>query len=173
MATSIFSRKLDLVYLIYFMTHIPVMFLMDLQTIYPASITPRFLTSIKDFYIETYHDQFFVSPPIYFQLFIWLELVVHVPVSFWAVGALLKETPTTPLILLLYSLEVLLTTLVCIYEYLHWPISSAQKWSLTTLYGPYILLSLVMFVDMYNRLYKLVWRQAAGRKSTAGAKKRL
>jgi hypothetical protein len=63
---------------------------MDLQTIYPASITPKFLTSIKDYYIETYHDQFFVSPPIYFQLFIWLELVVHVPVSFWAVGALLK-----------------------------------------------------------------------------------
>jgi hypothetical protein len=63
---------------------------MDLQTIYPASITPKFLISIKEFYIETYHDQFFVSPPIYFQLFIWLELAVHVPVSFWAVGALLK-----------------------------------------------------------------------------------
>ncbi|KAB8292533.1 hypothetical protein EYC80_008243 [Monilinia laxa] len=127
MATSIFTRKLDLLYLVYFITHIPVMFLMDLQALYPPSLTPSFLTSIKNFYITTYNDQFFISPPIYFQLFIWLELLVHVPVSFWAIGGLLRDSPQTPLLLLPYSLEVFLTTLICIHEYLYWPLSPAPK----------------------------------------------
>ncbi|RAL58953.1 hypothetical protein DID88_009244 [Monilinia fructigena] len=152
MATSIFTRKLDLLYLVYFSTHIPVMFLMDLQALYPPSLTPTFLTSIKNFYITTYNDQFFISPPIYFQLFIWLELLVHVPVSFWAIGGLLRDSPQTPLVLLPYSFEVFLTTLICIHEYLYWPLSPRQKLDLTTLYGPYILLSTIMCIDMYKRL---------------------
>ncbi|KAG4024951.1 hypothetical protein MFRU_077g00180 [Monilinia fructicola] len=152
MPTSIFTRKLDLLYLVYFIIHIPVMFLMDLQTLYPPSLTPTFLTSIKNFYITTYNDQFFISPPSYFILFTWLELLVHVPVSFWAIRALLRDSPQTPLLLLPYSLETFLTTLICMHEYLYWPLSARQKIDLTTLYGPYILLSLIMCIDMYKRL---------------------
>ncbi|KAF7857933.1 hypothetical protein EAF04_009290 [Stromatinia cepivora] len=167
MATSIFTRKLDLGYLIYFLTHIPIMFLMDLQALYPPHLTPSFLTTIKTYYITTYHDIFFISPPIYFKLFIWLELLVHVPVSFWAVGGLLRDSPQTPLILLPYALEVFLSTLVCIHEYLYWPIPLSQKIDLTTLYGPYILLSIIMFIDMSIRLSHIISTSTSPSPSTS------
>ena len=63
---------------------------MDLQSLYPASLTPSFLTAIKDSHIANYNDLFFVSPPIYFNLFVWLECLIHLPVSFWAIRGLLK-----------------------------------------------------------------------------------
>lgn len=63
---------------------------MDLQSLYPASLTPSFLTAIKNSHIANYNDLFFVSPPIYFNLFVWLECLIHLPVSFWAIGGLLR-----------------------------------------------------------------------------------
>ena len=48
------------------------------------------MNDIRTFYIETYHDRFFSSPPAWFTMYLWLELVYHVPLSFWAVGALLR-----------------------------------------------------------------------------------
>ncbi|ATZ57999.1 hypothetical protein BCIN_15g04950 [Botrytis cinerea B05.10] len=164
MASSILDRKLDLLYLIYFFLHIPVMFLMDLQSLYPASLTPSFLTAIKDFHIANYNDLFFVSPPIYFNLFVWLECLIHLPVSFWAIRGLLKDSPRIPLILLPYALETFLTTLVCMHEYVYWPIPRYQKIDLTKLYGPYIMLSMVMAIDMFIRLWRVVSASSVAKK---------
>lgn len=49
------------------------------------------MNDIRTFYIETYHDRFFSHPPAWFTMYLWLELVYHVPLSFWAVGALLRS----------------------------------------------------------------------------------
>lgn len=110
MPSSILSRKTDILYLIFFLIHIPVMFCkhpsspfpnpppnhkslntgVDLTPLYPLHLKPEFMTTLRTWYIQTYRDQFFVSPPAWFDLYMYMELIYHVPLSFWAVGALLR-----------------------------------------------------------------------------------
>jgi len=62
----------------------------DLYPFYPESIRPAFMTTLRQFYITTYADRLFTQPPAWFSLYAWMELVYHVPLSFWAVGALVR-----------------------------------------------------------------------------------
>jgi hypothetical protein len=64
---------------------------MDLQAIYPPFMVPGFMLSLKNFYINTYKDQFFVETPPFFKLFIWSELFFQAPVMFWALGGLYRS----------------------------------------------------------------------------------
>ncbi|RWA10942.1 hypothetical protein EKO27_g4162 [Xylaria grammica] len=99
---------LDRVYLVYFLIHIPVMFLVDLVPLYPASLwvpadAPlHALWHLRQYYIENYNDQFFLPPPAeipsFFPLFAFFELVFHLPVSLWAARApLARYRPPRPL----------------------------------------------------------------------------
>ena len=91
MTLPIWKRKHDLIYLIFFLTHIPIMFCKSLffsartannrlamhveidvsdmnarcrpYTLYPAALKPAFMTNLRAWYITTYRDQFFSSPP--------------------------------------------------------------------------------------------------------------
>jgi len=145
---------MDLLYLIFFFIHVPIMFTVDLVPLYPASLTPEFLLSIRADYIATYSDQFFVSPPPFFTLYMWMEVFFHVPVSVWAVGALLRDDSKTPLVMLVWAVQTALTTGTCVYDYMHWVPSGAE--TLNALYLPYLALSIVMCVDFYWRLSKQI-----------------
>lgn len=57
-----------------------------------------------------------------------------------------KDDRKTPLVLLIYGLQTLLTTAVCIADYASWTlIDTAAKWNLSTLYGPYLILGMFSF----------------------------
>ncbi|KAH8804903.1 integral membrane protein-like protein [Xylogone sp. PMI_703] len=165
MVRSILSRKRDLAYLIYFVIHLPIMFLVDLQGLYPPSIVPKFMTNITDFHKNTYKDQFFVSPPPFFKLFMWLELLYHVPMCLWSYSGLVNDSPKTPILLLIYAVQTFVTTATCIADYVTWDLTFDEKMNLTTLYGPYLALSLFMGVDMYFRLVSLVSKGAIQEKA--------
>ncbi|EME43808.1 hypothetical protein DOTSEDRAFT_151328 [Dothistroma septosporum NZE10] len=158
MAKSIISRKRDIAYLIFFLIHIPIIFCkppcsVDITPLYPASIKPQFMIDLRQWYITTYRDQFFVSPPAWFTLYMWMELFYHVPLSVWAVGALLRDDPKVPVHLLAYAVQTAITTATCIADYLSWnSVSNAEKIELGKLYVPYLALSVFMGVDMYGRL---------------------
>lgn len=64
---------------------------MDLQAIYPASSVPGFMLSLKNFYVNTYKDQFFVQTPPFFKMFMWSELLFQAPVMMWALGGLYRS----------------------------------------------------------------------------------
>lgn len=49
------------------------------------------MTSLRQWYITTYRDQFFIAPPAWFTMYTWMELLYHVPLSVWAVGALIRS----------------------------------------------------------------------------------
>ncbi|KAI9841962.1 MAG: hypothetical protein M1837_000282 [Sclerophora amabilis] len=67
------------------------MFLVDLTPLYPTGIKqPTFIAALRAFYIDAYQDRFFTDPPVWFVAYIWLEALYHVPLSIWAVGALVK-----------------------------------------------------------------------------------
>ncbi|RMY04258.1 hypothetical protein D0868_07042 [Hortaea werneckii] len=145
------------------------------------------MNDIRTFYIDTYHDRFFSHPPAWFTMYLWLELVYHVPLSFWAVGALRRGSycdlmwnawrksssllilgdPKVPAHLLVFAVQTALTTSTCIADYLSWSeYSNAEKIELGKLYVPYLALSVFMGVDMWTRLIKSI-----GGPSKAGRKK--
>ncbi|KAF2137992.1 uncharacterized protein K452DRAFT_256741 [Aplosporella prunicola CBS 121167] len=150
---SILFRKRDLLYLIFFCIHLPVMFLVDLTPLYPESMKPVFMMSLRKYYIDTYQDQFFIAPPAWFRMYMWMELLYHAPLCVWAIGALMRNDPKIPLQLLLYACQTGMTTITCIADYLSWKsFSSNQKLRLGALYVPYLALSVFMGVDMLGRL---------------------
>lgn len=129
----------------------------DLQTIYPPWLVPEILQTVKAFYINKYHDRFFIEPNPFFLLFIWIELVYQAPVMIWGLRALYSNSSKIPLVLLPYALLTFLTTLTCMVEYSFWPqLNTREKLHLTSLYAPYLFLSAFMGIDMYLRLNKLI-----------------
>ncbi|KAK6428066.1 hypothetical protein LTR95_015796 [Oleoguttula sp. CCFEE 5521] len=156
---SILSRKRDLLYLAFFIIHIPVLFCVDLASLYPKSIKPAFLVKLHEYQVKTYADRFFTEPPAWFGVYIWMEALYHVPLSFWAIGALLRSTsssvkhrsmgmlmvfvddPKVPLHLLVYAVQTVITTATCIADFLSWSdYENQQKVELMKLYVPYLAL---------------------------------
>jgi len=143
----IWNRKRDLLYLIFFLIHITVMFRKP---------------TLRTWYITTYRDQFFTRPPAWFNAYMWMEALYHLPLSVWAIGALLRgrrlllpvhgfkvgyahlgnsaDDSLVPLHLLVYAVQTAVTTITCIADYLAWPISNAEKFGLGQLYVPYLAL---------------------------------
>ncbi|EKD15420.1 integral membrane protein [Drepanopeziza brunnea f. sp. 'multigermtubi' MB_m1] len=156
MATTILSRKRDLAYMIHFSISLPLMFLMDLQAIYPPAIVPGFMKALEGWYIENYHDQFFVTKPAFFQAFIASEILYQAPAMVIALRLLYTDSPKVPLVLLPYSMLIFATTATCMFEYSFWDIPLQQKIDLTTLYGPYLAISAFMFGDMSIRLNNVI-----------------
>lgn len=63
----------------------------DLAPLYPAAYKPEFITTLREWYITTYADRFFTQPPAWFNMYMYMELIYHVPLSFWAIGALIRS----------------------------------------------------------------------------------
>lgn len=184
---SIWARKLDLLYFIFFIIHIPVMlgrcpldslnvplmlryvlatchvllhcdnsyifdifvclFLtspfaaVDLAPFYPSSIRPQFTVDIRTWYIATYKDRLFTRPPAWFNTYMLMEALYHIPLSLWAIPALLHDDPLVPLHLLLWAVQTGVTTLTCVVEAMSWEgFTGQEKGGLAQLYVPYLVL---------------------------------
>ena len=87
-AKNTVERKLDLLYLIFFIVHVPIMLLVDLYPLYPTFLRPEFLSTLRAFYIDMTKDQFFTRHVPFFTLYIWMELLYHLPLSIWAIVAI-------------------------------------------------------------------------------------
>ncbi|CAG8605300.1 17914_t:CDS:2 [Cetraspora pellucida] len=85
---SIFSRPLDLVYFIYFITHILAAVLIDTYPVY-KSFAPNALTSLNQWYIENFNDPFFVKNPTWFVSCLYIE-ALSIPLFIYAAIGLLK-----------------------------------------------------------------------------------
>jgi hypothetical protein len=55
----------------------------DLSSILPSFLVTPLSRSLVSYHLERFQDQFFTSPPAWFTVYMWLELVYHVPVSLW------------------------------------------------------------------------------------------
>lgn len=70
-----------------------------------------------------------------------MEAAIHVPVSFWAIRALVKGDHKVPLVLFAYALQTVITTATCMYDFSQWEgVEAIAKWHLASLYGPYLLI---------------------------------
>ncbi|KAL6233291.1 hypothetical protein BDW75DRAFT_232113 [Aspergillus navahoensis] len=152
--TSLWSRKRDLVYFGFFAIHIPIIFLVDAVPVLPGLLDNALSRQLRDFYIATYRDKFFEgSVPAWFTSYTWMEILYHVPLSIWALGALLRDDPLVPVHLLIFGFQSFITSWTCLVEVWSWEDRTiGEKQNLTTLYGPYVALGAFMALDMFGRI---------------------
>jgi hypothetical protein len=67
----------------------------DLSSLYPDWMKTSITNSLLAYSKENYKDYMLVPPegqsaPAWFLLYMWMELIFHVPISFWSVSALLN-----------------------------------------------------------------------------------
>ena len=135
------NRPLDTIYTVWFSLHLVIMICVDLTALYPKWLMPAPLMSLREWQMATYKDRFFIDPPAWFLSFVWMEALYHVPLSVWAVGALLRDSPLVPVHLLVWAVQTAVTTMVCIVDYSSWGNFSVEdRMGLHRLYGPYLVL---------------------------------
>jgi hypothetical protein len=96
-----------------------------------------------------------LTHPPRFPLLQFLELTYHLPLTLWAIPALLRNDARIPLALLVFGLEVSLSTAVCMAEMLSWEeLTTAQRGvgGLGGMYGGYLAVGVFMMLDCYARL---------------------
>ncbi|KAF1830422.1 integral membrane protein-like protein [Decorospora gaudefroyi] len=165
MAVSIFQRKRDFTYLAFFLVHLVVMLAFDLTPFYPSSIQSRWMTALRTWYITTFADRFFYAAPPWFPVLSFLELTYHLPLTLWAIPALVRNDPRVPLALLVFGTETSLSTLVCLAEMLSWEeLTAVQRGvqGLAGMYGAYLGLGVFMMLDCYARLDQVIVRSYKG-----------
>jgi hypothetical protein len=68
-----------------------------------------------------------------------MEALYHMPLSIWAVGALIKDDPLVPVHLLVWAVQTAVTTGTCVVEYMAWEgVEDGVVGGLHGLYGPYL-----------------------------------
>ncbi|ODM14541.1 hypothetical protein SI65_10027 [Aspergillus cristatus] len=151
---SLWSRKLDLLYFVFFVIHLPIIFLIDAAPLLPSFLQTDFSRQLREFYVNTYNDKFFEQPaPVWFVVFITMEIWYHAPLSIWAIGALLRDDPMVPVHLLVFGVQSFVTSLPCLAEVWSWTDRTVvEKQNLTMLYSPYVALGAFMALDMIFRL---------------------
>ena len=112
---------------------------MDLVPLYPPSLVPQALLQLRAWYIEGFSDPLFTAPPTFFQWYIVAEAVYHLPLSVWAIPALLRDDAMFSVLLLTWAVQTAVTTATCLVhvmsvEDLGWD----AKRGLAGLYGTYI-----------------------------------
>ncbi|KAF3391494.1 hypothetical protein F1880_007499 [Penicillium rolfsii] len=148
------SRKRDCAYLLFFASHIPIIFLVDTVPLQPSWMRTELSAQLREYYVATYRDKFFEDPaPVWFSAFIWMELLYHVPASLWAVWGLKRDHPLVPVHLLIFGIQAFVTSLTCLVDVWSWADrTTAEKQQITYLYGPYVALGALMAFDMVVRL---------------------
>lgn len=136
------------VFLIYFITHIPITLCVDLQVLF-GQFYPPALTQLNDWYIATYNDVVIREKPIWLQSFIWCELLLQTPFFFIATYGLLFKKNWIRIPSILYGAHVATTVVPILAETLLNPvITNDQKLMLTGFYAPYLLIPLLLALYM-------------------------
>jgi len=76
---SIFQRPLDLVFVIFFVTHVPTTLFVDCQCILPAEYFPKACHDLLQFHLDNFKDPLMGTCPAWLRSIIWCELLLQVP----------------------------------------------------------------------------------------------
>ncbi|KAG1811512.1 transmembrane protein 6/97 [Suillus subaureus] len=177
-AIPITSRPLDLVYFTFFLVHIPATLLIDLQALYPPSLTPYFIRGFPQLYVQMSNDPLIGSvlgmlgdskPFVWFKTFLAVEALFQLPVFVLGARGLWRDSRSIYVLLLIYAASTTTTTLPCLSVLITTPTTSAQtitdkvlsvttsqRFLLLSSYIPFFMIPFIMTIDMASRLSKLV-----------------
>ncbi|XP_059187830.1 sigma intracellular receptor 2 [Centropristis striata] len=151
-------RILEIIFFLYFASHIPITLCIDLQALLPGYLFPQPLRDLMKWYAAEFRDPMVLDPPQWFRAFILLEAVFQTPFFPVAAYAFLKGGCTwirTPAIV--YSTHVA-TTLVPILAHILFyqfpmkphpgPQTMQERWRLVFIYLPYLLVPVLLLLTM-------------------------
>jgi hypothetical protein len=84
------QRPLDLLFIIYFVVHIPTALLLDVQSILPRHLFHEELLKMTEGHIKSTGDPLVSTNPVWFKALVWCELILQVPYFFAATYAFIK-----------------------------------------------------------------------------------
>ncbi|NWH77852.1 SGMR2 protein, partial [Piaya cayana] len=151
-------RWRERLFALYFLSHIPITLLFDLQPLLPAGLCPAALTELLQGYAAAFNDPMMLQPPEWFKAFIYCEAFLQMPFFPIAAYAFLKggcKWIRTPAII--YSTHVA-TTLVPILAHILFhdfskpedlgPQTLRERLTLLSVYVPYLLIPLLILYTM-------------------------
>uniref|UniRef100_A0A3Q4BST6 Transmembrane protein 97 n=1 Tax=Mola mola TaxID=94237 RepID=A0A3Q4BST6_MOLML len=172
-------RILEIIFFLYFASHIPITLFIDLQALFPEHVYPQQLRDVLRWYSEDFRDPMVVDPPEWFKSFIFCEALLQLPFFPIAAYAFLKggcRWIRTPAIL--YSTHVA-TTLLPILSHILFhqfpanphagPQTQQERWRLLSIYVPYLLVPLLLLLTM---LLAPTYNSEGGNASAGSAKKK-
>ncbi|KAJ0022499.1 hypothetical protein NQD34_009989 [Periophthalmus magnuspinnatus] len=83
-------RVLEIIFFLYFASHVPITLLIDLQALLPARLYPEQLRDVLLWYGSEFKDPMVLDPPLWFKSFIFCEALVQLPFFPVAAYAFLK-----------------------------------------------------------------------------------
>ncbi|XP_047614067.1 sigma intracellular receptor 2 [Phacochoerus africanus] len=150
----------------YFLSHIPVTLLVDMQALLPPDLYPVELRNLCKWYTQEFKDTLLQSPPAWFKAFLFCELVFQLPFFPFATYAFFKggcKWIRTPAII--YSVHTMTTLIPILSTFLFEDFSKAscfkgqgpttfhERLFLLSVYIPYFLIPLVLLLFMLRNPY--------------------
>ena len=134
------NQLLKITFLVYFITHIPITLLLDLQILL-GRYYPTTLRNVFTWYISVFNDRLLATRPIWLQSFIFAELVLQLPFFFVAVYGISFEKKWIRIPAVVYGSHVATTVLPILAEVaFSTEISFNEKLVLCSVYLPYFLI---------------------------------
>ncbi|XP_030078383.1 sigma intracellular receptor 2-like [Microcaecilia unicolor] len=159
-----FTRILEWIFVLYFVCHIPITLLVDLQILLPASFFPQALKDYNTWYSLTLKDPLATELPPWCVAFVYCEVLAQLPFFPFAVYAFYKggcKWIRIPAII--YSTHASTCVLLMIAEILFsdfstfslGPLSLQERLVLVAVYSPFLLISLLLLNTMlFNPQYR-------------------
>uniref|UniRef100_A0A6J0V4C2 Transmembrane protein 97 n=1 Tax=Pogona vitticeps TaxID=103695 RepID=A0A6J0V4C2_9SAUR len=151
------TRVLEWVFALYFLTHIPITLLIDLQALVP-DFYPRGLTEWLTWYTAAFKDPLMADPPSWFRSFIYCEAFLQLPFfpvaayAFWKGKRKWIRTPA-----IIYATHVATTLMpilahILFHDFSHakhaGPETLPERLTLLAIYFPYLLIPLLILFSM-------------------------
>ncbi|XP_041580361.1 sigma intracellular receptor 2 [Vulpes lagopus] len=159
-------RGLEWLLGLYFLSHIPITLLMDLQVVLPRELYSVELTNLLKWYTTEFKDPLLQAPPMWFKSFLFCELVFQLPFFPMATYAFLRggcRWIRTPAII--YSVHTMTTLIPILSTLLFEDFSKAsgfkgqgpktfrERLTLVSVYAPYLLIPLMLLLFMLRSPY--------------------
>jgi hypothetical protein len=141
---KIMHSALKITFLIYFLTHIPITLLIDLQGNW-GHLYPALLQGVVAWYVDNFKDFLMGSPPAWFRSFIVCEAFIQLPFFFFAIYALLYEKNWIRVPSLVYGAHVATTLFPIIAEFIaSQDLNTTEKVTLISIYSPYLIVPIML-----------------------------
>nr|KAF6459434.1 transmembrane protein 97 [Rousettus aegyptiacus] len=166
MGTPGVRRGLEWLLGLYFLSHVPITLLLDLQAVLPRELYPFELRNLLKWYAEEFKDPLLQDPPTWFKSFLFCELVFQLPFfpiatyAFFKGGCKWIRTPA-----IIYSVHTMTTLIPILSTFLFEDFSKAsgfkgqgpkafhERLTLISIYAPYFLIPLVLLLFMLRSPY--------------------
>lgn len=159
------TRLLELIFFVYFLTHIPITMFIDGQAVFPKSWYPEQIKDLLDWYCREFKDPMMVIHPAWYKSFIICEVLFQFPFFFAATYAFWKGTCRwirVPAIV--YSTHVATTVIPIIAHIMFYdfsesknpgPRTTQERMTLSAIYFPYLLVPILILLTMlFNGAYQ-------------------